>query len=54
MRRKYTDWCNLSDEEARREFGRLELLDLLAEIALTLGGVVIVAAIIAAGICLWD
>ena len=54
MRPNYTRWLEMSDEEAHSEFLRLERLDLIAEIIWTVGGALLVAGIIAAGIWLWD
>ena len=54
MRPNYTRWLEMSDEEAHFELRRLERLDLIAEIIWTVGGALLVAAIIAAGIWLWD
>ena len=50
----YLRWLEMSDAEAHAEFRRLERLDLLAEIIWTVGGALLVAALIAAGMWLWD
>ena len=54
MTPNYRRWLELSDEEARAEFRRLERLDDIAEILWTVGGALLVGTIIAAGIWLWD
>ena len=51
---KYSKWCEMSDEQARREFGRLERRDAIYEAAFTFVGCLIVGALIWFGIWLWD
>jgi len=50
----YKRWCEMSDDEARRELDRLAFWDAVYEAAFMFTGCVIIVALIWFGVWLWD
>ncbi len=50
----YKRWCEMSDDEARREMERLETWDEIYEAFFMLGSCVLVGTLIWLGIWLWN